>query len=107
MARSCTKNRARLTSWNCGARSLPTSRQTTKASTVTGSNQRRRTKNGVAVLCDPWKRKISEMPPDSNEPPDPKKSVWVQVGRYTQFAFMLPAGTVAGWLLGSLLDRWL
>ena len=47
------------------------------------------------------------MPPDSNEPPDPKKSVWVQVGRYTQFAFMLPAGTVAGWLLGSLLDRWL
>lgn len=47
------------------------------------------------------------MPPDSNEPPDQKKSVWVQVGRYSQFAFMLPAGTVAGWLLGSLLDRWL
>jgi F0F1-type ATP synthase assembly protein I len=47
------------------------------------------------------------MPPDPNEPPDPKKNPWVQVGRYSQLAFMLPAGTVAGWLLGSLLDRWL
>ena len=42
------------------------------------------------------------------DPPDPerKKSPWVQVGRYSQLAFMLPAGTVAGYLLGSLLDRW-
>jgi F0F1-type ATP synthase assembly protein I len=36
-----------------------------------------------------------------------KKSPWVQFGRYSQIAFMLPAGTVAGWLIGSLLDRWL
>jgi F0F1-type ATP synthase assembly protein I len=43
--------------------------------------------------------------PDPN--PDKKQSPWVQVGRYSQLAFMLPAGTVAGWLLGSLLDRWL
>ena len=42
-------------------------------------------------------------PPDSER----KKSPWVQVGRYSQLAFMLPAGTVAGYLLGSLLDRWL
>ena len=43
------------------------------------------------------------------DPSDPerKKSPWVQVGRYSQLAFMLPAGTVAGYLLGSLLDRWL
>jgi len=43
------------------------------------------------------------------EPPDPdkKKSPWVQFGRYSQLAFMLPAGTVAGFLLGTLLDRWL
>ncbi len=44
-------------------------------------------------------------------PPEPngnkKKNPWVQVGRYSQLAFMLPAGTVAGWLLGSFLDRWL
>ncbi|MGA7755394.1 MAG: AtpZ/AtpI family protein [Candidatus Sulfotelmatobacter sp.] len=45
------------------------------------------------------------MSPDPN--PDKKKSPWVQVGRYSQLAFMLPAGTVAGWLIGSLLDRWL
>lgn len=31
----------------------------------------------------------------------------MQVGRYSQLAFMLPAGTVAGWLLGSLMDRWM
>ena len=47
------------------------------------------------------------MSPEPTKPPDQKQSVWVQVGRYSQFAFMLPAGTVAGWLLGSLLDRWL
>lgn len=45
------------------------------------------------------------MPPDSD--PDRKKNPWIQVGRYSQLAFMLPAGTVGGWLLGSLLDRWL
>jgi F0F1-type ATP synthase assembly protein I len=49
--------------------------------------------------------------PDSRIPskqdPDRKKSPWVQFGRYSQLAFMLPAGTVAGYLLGALLDRWL
>lgn len=45
------------------------------------------------------------MPADLD--PDRKKSPWVQVGRYSQLAFMLPAGTVAGYLVGSLLDRWL
>jgi ATP synthase protein I len=44
-------------------------------------------------------------PPDP--PPNNKKNPWVQVSRYSQLAFMLPAGTVAGWLLGSALDRWL
>jgi F0F1-type ATP synthase assembly protein I len=43
--------------------------------------------------------------PDQN--PDQKKSPWAQFGRYSELAFMLPAGTVAGWFLGSLLDRWL
>jgi len=38
---------------------------------------------------------------------DNKKNPWVLVGRYSQLALMLPAGTVAGWLLGSALDRWL
>lgn len=45
--------------------------------------------------------------PPANQDPDRKKSPWVQFGRYSQLAFMLPAGTVAGYLLGALLDRWL
>jgi F0F1-type ATP synthase assembly protein I len=46
------------------------------------------------------------MPPAPDPNPDKKKSPWVQVGRYSELAFMLPAGTLAGWLLGTLLDRW-
>ena len=45
--------------------------------------------------------------PSTPEDPDRKKSPWVQFGRYSQIAFMLPAGTVAGYLLGALMDRWL
>jgi F0F1-type ATP synthase assembly protein I len=45
-------------------------------------------------------------PPEERNP-DRKKNPWLQVGRYSQLALMLPAGTVAGWLLGSALDRWL
>jgi F0F1-type ATP synthase assembly protein I len=46
--------------------------------------------------------------PGSNSPnPNNKKNPWVQVGRYSQLAFVLPAATVAGWLIGSGLDRWL
>jgi len=44
-------------------------------------------------------------------PEDPylkkKESPWVQFGRYSQLALMLPAGTVAGYLVGALLDHWL
>jgi F0F1-type ATP synthase assembly protein I len=45
--------------------------------------------------------------PSENRGPDNKRNPWVQVGRYSQLALMLPAGTVAGWFLGSALDRWL
>ena len=47
--------------------------------------------------------------PSPTEDPnsDKKKNPWLQVGRYSQLALMLPAGTVAGWLAGSALDRWL
>ena len=45
--------------------------------------------------------------PPEKHTPDQKKGPWVKVGRYSQLAMMLPAGTVAGWLLGSALDRWL
>jgi F0F1-type ATP synthase assembly protein I len=36
-----------------------------------------------------------------------KENVWVQVGRYSQLALVLPSATVVGWLLGTALDRWL
>jgi F0F1-type ATP synthase assembly protein I len=47
--------------------------------------------------------------PDAQKPDneDPKKSFWLQFARYSQVAFMLPAGTVVGWLIGAALDRWL
>ncbi len=49
--------------------------------------------------------------PDSQESKvsnsDKKKNPWVQVARYSELALLLPAGTVVGWLLGSVLDRWL
>ncbi len=36
---------------------------------------------------------------------DKKKNPWVQVGRYSELALLLPAGTVVGWFIGSALDR--
>jgi len=36
-----------------------------------------------------------------------KKNSWVQLAKYSQLAFVFPAATVAGWLIGVALDRWL
>lgn len=44
--------------------------------------------------------------PDPNDN-DGKKNPWVQIARYSQLAFVLPAATVVGWLIGAWLDRWL
>ena len=44
--------------------------------------------------------------PDENNDPE-KRSFWLQIARYSQLAFMLPAATVAGWLIGAALDHWL
>jgi len=42
------------------------------------------------------------------EAPEPeKRSFWVAMARYSQLAFVLPAATFTGWIVGSLLDRWL
>lgn len=35
------------------------------------------------------------------------RNQWVQIARYIQLGFVLPAATVAGWLIGLALDRWL
>jgi F0F1-type ATP synthase assembly protein I len=51
------------------------------------------------------------MSPPGNPDSDPKNSgrnnIWVQVGRYSQLALVLPCATVVGWLLGTALDHWL
>ena len=44
--------------------------------------------------------------PDPNDN-DPKKNPWVQIARSSQLAFLLPAATVVGWLIGVGLDCWL
>lgn len=33
--------------------------------------------------------------------------LWAQIGFYTSLGFVLPAGAVAGCLIGWLLDRWI
>ena len=45
--------------------------------------------------------------PSSNGDDDGKKNPWVQIARYSQLAFVMPAATVVGWLAGLGLDHWL
>ena len=45
--------------------------------------------------------------PENREPEPPKKSVLVQLANYSQLAFIFPAATVVGWLIGVALDHWL
>jgi F0F1-type ATP synthase assembly protein I len=40
-------------------------------------------------------------------PNSDKRSFWIAVARYSQLAFVLPACTFVGWVLGALADRWL
>jgi len=35
------------------------------------------------------------------------KNTWVQMASYAQLAFVFPAATVVGWLIGAGLDKWL
>ena len=39
--------------------------------------------------------------------PGKSKNSLVQLARYSQLAFVLPAATLVGWLAGTALDRWL
>ena len=55
------------------------------------------------------------MPEDEPKTPAPdeggdgngNRNQWVQIARYIQLGFVLPTATVAGWLLGLALDKWL
>ncbi len=46
------------------------------------------------------------MPDDPNAASE-KKSAWLQLAKYSQLAFIFPAATVVGWLVGVALDYWL
>jgi ATP synthase protein I len=45
--------------------------------------------------------------PDEPETRDQKKSPLVMLANYSQLAFIFPAATVVGWLIGTALDHWL
>jgi ATP synthase protein I len=36
-----------------------------------------------------------------------ERGLWLQLARYSELAFIFPATTVAGWLIGLGLDHWL
>jgi F0F1-type ATP synthase assembly protein I len=38
---------------------------------------------------------------------DKDRSLWIQMAEYSQLAFIFPAATVVGWLIGLALDHWL
>jgi F0F1-type ATP synthase assembly protein I len=44
--------------------------------------------------------------PDES-PERQKRSLILQLANYSQLAFIFPAATVVGWLIGAALDRWL
>jgi F0F1-type ATP synthase assembly protein I len=44
------------------------------------------------------------LPPDNNSE---NKTFFSQVAKYSELAFVMPAATVAGWLIGLGLDHWL
>jgi ATP synthase protein I len=51
-------------------------------------------------------RLMPSTPPDDQNS-DQKRTFWLQLARYSQLAFVLPAALVVGWLVGAALDRWL
>jgi F0F1-type ATP synthase assembly protein I len=44
---------------------------------------------------------------DEDDKSKKERSTWIQMAKYSQLAFVFPAATVAGWLIGVALDRWL
>ena len=47
------------------------------------------------------------MPDTEPQSEQERRSLWIQVARYSQLALVLPAATLVGWLVGVGLDRWL
>ena len=47
------------------------------------------------------------MPGTDSQSEQERRSLWVQIARYSQLALILPAATLVGWLIGEGLDHWL
>ena len=47
------------------------------------------------------------MPSPDSQSEQERRSLWVQIARYSQLALILPAATLVGWLIGAGLDHWL
>ncbi len=52
------------------------------------------------------------MPPLGDQRPttddsSARRSFFYQIAHYSHLAFVLPAATFIGWIIGALLDRWL
>ena len=47
------------------------------------------------------------MPSPDSQSEQERRSLWVQIARYSQLALILPAATLVGWLIGVGLDHWL
>lgn len=45
--------------------------------------------------------------PEDRETPEQKRNWILQLANYSQLAFIFPAATVVGWLIGAALDHWL
>jgi F0F1-type ATP synthase assembly protein I len=52
-------------------------------------------------------RQTTDVTPATNGQRPASKKFYVQLAEYSQLAFVLPACTVVGWLVGAGLDRWL
>jgi len=48
---------------------------------------------------------MPESPPENNIRKE--ENLWRLIGRYSSLGFVLPAGIIAGLIIGHLLDRWL
>ena len=50
---------------------------------------------------------FSSMQPKDPESTKSEKQSWVDIEKFVQLGILLPAATFIGWLLGTLLDKWL
>jgi F0F1-type ATP synthase assembly protein I len=61
----------------------------------------------MAYMSEPTKNSNNKASAGNSANGNDQRSWMIQLGRYSQIGFALPAATGVGWLLGTLLDRYL